>query len=224
MKLRRKGVETDTVRKRAIIFDFDGTIADSMKAIVQVFEDLTGTHGRYTQADIDRFREMSYPELIKALNVPSWKVPMLLFRGRRMLRAHLHGIPVHEGMDRTLERLYKSGVPLYVVSSNSTENVQKYLQWHKLSHCFSGVYGGAGILGKAPRLLQMIDKEQLDVAGSWYVGDEMRDVSAARSVGLHCVSVTWGYNSPAALAGKHPDAVVDTAAELLKVLGDAWKK
>lgn len=210
--------------KRGVIFDFDGTIADSLPAIIAVAEDLMGRTEPYTAEEIGHLRDLSIPDLLKALGVPKWKAVILLFRGRRMLKEHMHGIPVHKGMREAIEQLYKHGVPLYVLSSNSTENVQKYLQWHKLSPYFQNVYGGVSMLGKAPRLLQLLENEHVETAGTWYVGDEMRDVSAARAVGLNIVTVTWGYNTRAALTAKGPDAVVDTAAQLTKVLEVTWKK
>lgn len=210
--------------KRAVIFDFDGTIADSLPAAIQVFEELTSRPQRFTAKQVQGFRDLSVPELIDALGVPKWKVPMLLFRGRRMLRDHLHGIALHRGMAALLKTLYDDGVPLYVLSSNSTENVHSYLQRHELTQYFSGIYGNASLLGKAPLILKLIRREGLAVQGSWYVGDETRDVSAARAVGLHIASVTWGYNTHAALATKEPDAIVDSAAELQTVLERAWKK
>ena len=214
----------DEGRKRAVIFDFDGTIADSMRAIVQVFEDLTGRTVPYTEEEINRLRDLSGFDLIKAVDVPAWKVPILLIKGRQMLKKHMHGIAVHEGMADMIKALHKHGVPLYVLSSNSTENVQKYLQWHHLSEYFVAVYGGAGLLGKAPGLLKLIEQGNVDVANSWYVGDELRDVSAARAVGLKSASVTWGYNTHRALEHKKPDALVDTAEQLAKALSDVWKK
>ncbi len=211
-------------RQRAVIFDFDGTIADSWPAIIQVAEGVMKRKRPYNEEEITALRDMPLPELMKVLGVPKWKLPILLYRGRRMLRARMHGIPLHEGMATTLEQLHAKGVPLYVLSSNSTENVQKYLQWHKLTHCFSGVYGGASLFGKASRLLKLIDETGTSVTDSWYVGDEMRDVTAARAVGLRVASVTWGYNTRAALLSKEPDVVVDDAAALFKELGVVWKK
>jgi phosphoglycolate phosphatase-like HAD superfamily hydrolase len=223
MKQRRPG-EDATDRQQAVIFDFDGTIADSLRAVIDVFEDLTGRTERFTDAQIEAFRELSLPELVRELQVPKWKVPALLLRGRKMMHQHLHGIPVHRGMVEALERLHASDIPLFVLSSNSTENVESYLAWHKLSHLFTGVYGGASLLGKAPRLLKLIDEQRIDVTRSWYVGDETRDVSAARSVGLHSASVTWGYNTRAALERKRPDALVESANELVTKLESVWKK
>jgi len=214
----------DRDRQRAVIFDFDGTIADSLRAVINVFEDLTGRNERFTEEQIEAFRELSLPELLRELRLPKWKVPILLLRGRNMMHQHLHGIPVHKGMGQALERLHADGIPLYVLSSNSTENVENYLAWHHLSHLFAGVYGGASLLGKAPRLLKLIDEQHIDVTRSWYVGDETRDVSAARSVGLHSCSVTWGYNTHQALERKKPDVLVESAAELTVKLESVWKK
>jgi phosphoglycolate phosphatase len=161
---------------------------------------------------------------MRALKIPRWKAPLLLMRGRKMIRHHLHGIPLHTGVVAAIKKLYADGIPLYVLSSNSTENVHAYLRRHDMQQYFVGAYGGASLLGKAPRLLKLIENENLDVAESWYIGDEIRDVSAARAVGLRVASVTWGYNTHTVLALKQPDALVDTPAELLKVLEGAWKK
>lgn len=211
-------------RQRAVIFDFDGTLADSLPAVIQVFEEMTGRIGHYSLEQVQAYRDLSVPELMRELKVPRWKAPLLLIRGRKMLRNHLHGISVHEGIPELLQTLCDEGVPLYVLSSNSTENLHSYLAWHKLSHFFKGVYGGASLVGKAPRLLKMVEDECIDIERSWYVGDEMRDVSAARAVGFQAASVTWGYNTRAALESKHPDIVVDTTKQLLKELRKAWKK
>ena len=187
IRIRRKKLADSAAPTRGVIFDFDGTIADSWPAILEVAEQLMGRTEHYTEEEIAHYRDLPLPVVMKELKVSVWKVPILLFRGRRMLKAHMHGIPVHEGMDQELEWLHKKGVPLYVLSSNATENVRQYLAWHKLSHCFTGVYGGASVFAKAPMLLKLLDREGLDTAGSWYVGDETRDVSAARAGGLKSV-------------------------------------
>jgi len=210
--------------KRAVIFDFDGTIADSLPAFVQVFEDLTSRPERFTPSQVEELRDLSVLDLMKALHVSRWKAPLLLFRGRRMLRAHMTGITLHEGIAEVIKNLHADDIPLYVLSSNSTENVRNYLRHHKLIQYFMGVYGGASVFGKAPLILRLIQREKIDIAKSWYVGDEMRDVSAARAVGLHIASVSWGFNTHAALASKEPDVIVDTAKELQEAIESIWKK
>jgi phosphoglycolate phosphatase len=210
--------------KPAVIFDFDGTIAESLPAIIQVFETMTSRPEKFTAKQVEGFRDLSVPELVRALRIPRWKAPLLVLRGRRLLSRYLGDIPLCKGIVSALQELHDADIPLYVLSSNSTENVHSYLRQHDLQKYFVGVYGGASLLGKAPRLLKMIEEEQIDIPRSWYVGDEMRDISAARAVGLKIASVAWGFNTRAVLALKEPDALVDTPAELVRILTSAFKK
>lgn len=202
----------------AIIFDFDGTIADSLPAIIDVFEELTGRVGQYDEGHIAKYRHLSLLELTSELQVPKWKIPMLLVKGRSMLQKHLTDITPHPGIHAVLATLQARDVRMYILSSNSTQNVNDYLKHHDLAKYFNEVYGGASLLGKAPRLNKLIETERIDKANSWYVGDETRDVIAAHAVGLHMASVTWGYNSREALEIKQPDFLADTPEALLKGL------
>lgn len=204
--------------KRAIIFDFDGTIVDSLPAVIQVFETLTKRPQRFTVPEIEALRHLSLIELAVELHIPRWKIPLLLFRGRRLIREHLKTVQLHRGIVAAIKKLDARGEQLYILSSNSTENVREYIARHSLSHYFSGVYGGASLLGKAPRLNKLIQTEQIDTARSWYIGDETRDIIAAHAVGLKAMSVTWGYNSHRALAAKQPEAIADTPRQLIENL------
>lgn len=211
------GVEVASLKK-AVIFDFDGTLADSLPAVIDVFCELTGRPNDFTDEQVAQYRHLSVLEMASELEVPKWKIPMLVVKGRAMLQKHLTDIHPHPGIHALLEKLQASGLPLYILSSNSTENVKGYLKHHDLEKYFRKVYGGASVLGKAPRLHKLIDAEQVDVSNSWYVGDETRDVIAAHAVGLKIAAVSWGYNSREALVIKNPNAVVDTPEQLLKEL------
>lgn len=204
----------------AIIFDFDGTIADSLPAVIEVFEAITGKPHGYSTEEIQELRHLSLLDLAAELGVSRWRVPYLLFRGRRLLRTYLADIKAQRGIREVLASLQARGERLFIVSSNSTENVRDYLAAHGLEKYFAGVYGGASLLGKARHLHKVIEKERIDTARSWYVGDETRDIIAAHAVSLRIASVSWGYNSRESLAAKQPDVLVDTAAELGRILED----
>lgn len=210
--------------KRGIIFDFDGTLADTFPAVIEVFEDVTRQPRPLTKAEIQQFKHLSGPELLEVFRVPKWKVPYLFFRGRRMLRAHMNDVKPHAGMAEVIRELHGMGIPLYIVSSNSSENISTYLKKYGLSEYFDAIYGSASPFAKARKLLKLIGRENLDIENSWCVGDETRDVIAAHTIGVHIASVSWGYNSRESIEAKKPDVIVDTANELLQVLKDTWKK
>lgn len=208
---------------KAVVFDFDGTIVDSLAAVIKVCEDLMRRPKRFTPEEIEELQHKDPLQIALELNIPKWKIPWLLMKGRRMFRNHMRSINIHEGMPDVIKTLHKAGVPLYVLSSNSTANVRRYLEWHELDGYFADIYGGAGVVGKAGKLRRLFSKEKLNAADCWYVGDETRDITSAHLVGMKIASVSWGYNSRLALADKGPEVLVDTPAELMRALNTARK-
>ncbi|MEO6761851.1 MAG: HAD hydrolase-like protein [Candidatus Saccharimonadales bacterium] len=215
MVKQRRGATDDTPLKPAVIFDFDGTIVDSLPAVIKVFEELTGRDKPYTPVEVEHYRKFSPIELVSELGIPKWKVPMLMVRGRSALQKHLKDIDLQPGITDVIKKLHDSGWHLHILSSNSTENVNKYLARHKLKRYFISVYGGASLVGKAPRLNKLISAQGVDSERSWYVGDETRDIIAAHAVGLRSAAMSWGYNTREALALREPTLLVDNAKDLL---------
>jgi phosphoglycolate phosphatase-like HAD superfamily hydrolase len=208
----------------AVIFDFDGTIADSLRAVIKVFEDLTKRPNRFSDAEIEEMKHKDLLQIALELHIPKWKIPWLIFRGRRMFHNHMRSVKVCPGMPDIIADLHKQNIPLFVLSSNSRENVQKYLRWHDLDGYFTEIYGGAGLLGKTRSLFRLFKKEGVTAEGSWYIGDETRDIIGAHAAGLRIISVSWGYNSRQALSAREPDILVDTPKELSDALKRVWKK
>ena len=203
---------------KAVIFDFDGTIVDSLHAVIKVFEDVTKRTHRFTPEEIEELQHKDPLQIALALNIPKWKIPWLLLKGRRMFRDHMRSVDVHEGMAEVIKELHGRDITMFVLSSNSRSNVKKYLKWHDLDGYFTEVYGNAGLLGKARKLHQLFRQEKVNPKGSWYVGDETRDIVSSHAVGLKVIAVSWGYNSRLALKEKDPDKLVDEPAQILSIL------
>lgn len=203
---------------QAVIFDFDGTIVDSLGAVIRVVEAITKREVPFSQSEIEDLQHKDPLEIALELGVQKWKIPWLLFKGRRMFRDHMGDIQIHDGLPEVIKALQAGGVPLYVLSSNSKSNVETYLRHHKLDGYFRGIYGGAGILGKSHKLHLLFKDENVEATGSWYVGDETRDIISAHAVGLKIVAVSWGYNSRRALLRKKPDVLADKPSEIVRAL------
>jgi hypothetical protein len=73
---------------------------------------------------------------------------------------------------------------------------------------------GTGLFGKARKLKGICRELGVPVAQAVYVGDELRDLHAARQAGMRCYTVAWGFTDPAALRAAGPDAVPATTTEL----------
>jgi phosphoglycolate phosphatase-like HAD superfamily hydrolase len=67
-------------------------------------------------------------------------------------------------------------------------------------------------------LRKILKQNKLKPADVIYVGDEMRDIEAAKSVGIEVVAVTWGFNDESRLENEAPTVLVRNRPELAKVL------
>ena len=203
---------------KAVIFDFDGTIADSLPGIVNLYESVRKKGHKHTAADIEKMRNLSMYQIAVAMKIPKWKIVILAIWGRRMFKNHMRTIRVYPGMAELIEELKNKGVKLFVVSTNNTANVTKYLTKHGLIDQFDNVYGGASFLGKARAMRKAVVENNVKTTDVWCVGDERIDIHSARKAGLKIVSVSWGYSSRDGLQALGPDAIVDTMPELRKIL------
>lgn len=201
---------------KAIIFDLDGTLADSFSIGIEIINELKVIQRPFTREDYERVKNLTIPAILKEFGVPLWRAPHLLMKGRAALTKRMHEIPFFEGMDEVIHELAKDH-RLFVMSSNSLVNVRKFLKIHNIRRPFEQIYGGAGIFSKAKVLSRVTRQHKLDKQHTYYVGDEVRDVIAAKKAGLKSVSVTWGFNGEQILAAQNPDYIVHTPKELQEI-------
>lgn len=203
----------------AIIFDFDGTIADSFEMAVQIIGELTGLHkNSLPPEEIERLRGLSLHGAIEELHIKPWKVPFLLMRGRRRMGKQISKISAQPGMPEAIRKLYAEGHQLFLVSSNSENNIRSFLKQHHMSREFIKIYGGAGLLGKVRQLRKIRRHNRLAGDDCWYIGDEVRDIVSAHEAGIRVVAVTWGFNTAKLLESHNPTAMASTPKELLNIL------
>lgn len=203
---------------KTVIFDFDGTLADTFVTSVRIYEKLTKRLQPFSDEEILRLRGLTMLHLVRELRIRPWRVPWLLMRGRKAMRKEMESIIVFDGIEDVLRQLQAADVPVFIMSSNSPGNIRRLLRRRGLEQYFAHVYGNVGLFGKAKMLRMIIARNKLVPADTFYVGDEGRDVEAAKRVGVHSVAVTWGYNTHELLAAHHPRSIADDRQELARIL------
>lgn len=203
-----------------VIFDFDGTLADTLHIAIDVFRRITPEDDVEDDKKIEELRGLPALEVIKHLGIPWWRVPRLLILGRKEMTAHIGEAGTFPGMVEVLRKLHDAKHRLFILSSNSTRNIEIFLRKHKLKPYFDNYWGDQGIFTKSSAIKKILRKEKLDPADCYYIGDEVRDIDAARKAGIRHISVTWGYNNRKALESAKADVLVDQPADLLKMIGE----
>lgn len=203
---------------RLLIFDFDGTLADSFPWFLACINEAADRFRFRPIApeEVERLRSLGARQLMRHLQVSPWKVPLIARWMRRRMAAELDRVSLFEGVGALLEALHAGGVRLAVVSSNSAETVRRALGTHAalLGH----VEGGVSLFGKARRLRKVVRAAGVRPEEVLCVGDEIRDADAARRAGLAFGAVAWGYTHPDALFATRPTAFFSRVDDVLTTL------
>jgi phosphoglycolate phosphatase len=204
-----------------VIFDFDGTIADSFGVIIEVFEKLTKQPRKLSQAELDELRDLPLLSIAKKLGLSNWQIPFLLYRGRRMMANRLPEIQPFAGIPEVIEKLHAEGHELFIMSSNSQRNIKKFLKTYNLNTYFVDVKGGVGIFSKPRALRGLLRGNNLEVSNTFYIGDETRDVEAAQQVGTRSIAVLWGFARDEKLVALNPTATATEPSDIVRILEEA---
>lgn len=209
---------------KTVIFDFDGTLADSLDVIVEIFEHITGKSANLSREEMAGLRHMPIPAVAKRLGIPVWRAPWLLWRGRRLMSRYIQQVPPFAGVESVLQNLQSKGFRLIIVSSNSRANVRKFLSHYGLHGYFHRVYGGVGLFAKAGALRNIMNRNHLKPDDCVYIGDETRDIEACQSIGLRCIAAKWGFADPVFLESHNPTALAGSPQELVPIISKLFNE
>ena len=202
-----------------ILFDFDGTLAETMMLIHTVFNRLSGTYGyrHLPEDEIEAVRHLTIHEFIEYVGISLWKIPIAAIHARRLMHQDIHEIHPPAGLADVLTRIHDSGrYHMDILTSNRPKNVHAFLGQHNIDW-FDEVHSTRSILSKKRRVKKYIREKGIDPQTLYYVGDTSVDVESARLAGTKAVAVTWGLNTPEALARTNPDHLVDHPSQLLDI-------
>ena len=204
--------------KCTLIFDFDGTLADTLPRIVAISNRLAPEFGyqEVREEDIDALRGLRSRDVLRRLRVPLFKMPAIARRFKAELQQEIHLVEPFTSVRTVVEQLRQNHV-LGIVTSNSADNVKRFLEVHDMPY-FSFVRSSAGLFGKGRVLSRVIREKKLVSSETLYVGDEVRDIEAARAGGIDTIAVTWGANTFDKLAQLHPRFMAHRPEELLAIV------
>ena len=200
------------------IFDFDGTLADSLPWFFASLDETADHFGlaRIDQSRMGELRELSSRDALKAIGVPMLKLPAISIYIRDRFAEHMADIKLFDGATAMLATLHEAGVKLAMVSSNAEANVRHVLG--EAGDLIDHYACGSSLWGKADKFRSVLKSLRQSPARTIGVGDEIRDVDAARKAGLSAGSITFGYNSRQALLSASPDHLFDSYEGLVKVV------
>jgi len=129
----------------------------------------------------------------------------------------IHTISPFPGIADLLGRLSQAGLALAVVTSNSCANVRHVLGRQSMGF-LAACEGGVSIFGKRVKLRKVLRHSGIHPAQAIFIGDEIRDIEAARDAGIASGAVTWGFTDVDALQAHSPDMLFGSVEAMLSAL------
>lgn len=180
----------------AIVFDFDGTIADTEWPIFEVARAAFRAHGLDMRLEdwvgsIGRADNRTLPELIEdALGEPP--DPTIIERARADREGWNERMVMNPGVDRVIDAATAAGIPLAVASSSPTAWVEPHLERLELIHHFVAIRTRDHVdRGKpAPDLfLSAAAALDIDPEACLAIEDSKHGCASAKAAGMTCVVV-----------------------------------
>ena len=212
------------LKYKLVLFDFDGTLGDTLPWFQSAFDLVGQQYGirKLTPLDHERLRECDTREMLKELKVPLWKVALMAAEMRKLMASRISETKLFPGTSGLLESLSRSGVRLGIVSTNSYDNISNILGPDNTA-LIRYFECGVSLFGKAAKLRKALRASRIPAGEALYVGDELRDLNAARAAGLAFGAVTWGYNSVSAFQKRAPEEIFPTMEQMVQRLSSEMR-
>ena len=205
---------------RTLVFDFDGTIADTLGESRRIFNHIAPDYGirQIEEDELPHLRHLSLKQLLDHLEIPKRRVPAIITRGTGLMRGNITRLQMIAGMTEVIVELRKHVHSFGILTSNAPSNVDLFLRTHGLREQFDFISSTSKLTGKAKHLKAIRKTFSLRPEELLYIGDEIRDIKASQKAGISVAAVTWGFNSRESLAAEAPDYLFEQPADFLRLL------
>jgi len=210
--------EPKPTMNKCVCFDFDGTIADSTKIFIDIYNThLAKKYGgrRIEMHSIETLRKLSMLERIRFLNISAFKIPFFIRAARREASGSMDRFPLFDDMEIILQHLKQKGYTIAIISTNKADNIRRFLTLKSISvvdHVYCDI--GLSLFVKNRTIQKFLSKTGIKKEHFVYVGDEVRDIEACRKVGVKIIAVTWGFENPEAILKATPDFIAHAPKDI----------
>jgi phosphoglycolate phosphatase len=205
-----------------VVLDFDGTLADSFDWFCSVMNGVAERY-RFRQVEahaVEGLRLQGARAIVAHLGIPHWKLPLIARHMHALAARDAARIALFPGVPEMLAGIAQAGVPMAILSSNRADTVRRVLGPDNAAR-IDAYACGASLFGKARRLRRLLARRGVAPARALCIGDEIRDLEAARALGCPFGAVAWGYTDPKALAAQGPEHLFSNPGEIARLLAGA---
>jgi phosphoglycolate phosphatase len=212
-------------RARALLFDLDGCLVDSLPSIRHCWERTLAAFDAPAPPGLDRMRRLAGPpvdEVARALlpDADPATIAAVVAHYRRCSRASVEMVPAFGGVVELLGELSERGVVLAIATSKSIEVAEPVLEHLDLRRFFTAVEGTrVDEAGTAKAIVVRRVMARLPIAPAGLIGDREHDIIGAHANRIDGYGALWGYAAPGELEAAGADALLAAPADVATLVG-----
>lgn len=201
-----------------ILFDFDGTLADSGDIGLQIVNELSEKYKfrRFTREELVLLNHKPIKQRLKEVGIPFYRMPTLIVEALARYKQLISSLNAFDGIRELLTGLKAHDYQLSIVSSNSVDNIEYFIKNHNLDY-FDNVISVNNLFGKHKAISNHMKKFKLQKDEIIYVGDELRDIESCKKIPIKVIAVLWGYDALDLLESGKPDYICNSPDDILKI-------
>ena len=209
------------VNDKFLLLDFDGVLADSWTITFDKLNSFSREYG-FKPITSHEAKNLTTREILHRYNIGFLKKFFLVRDMKKSLSSSIDKLLVFEDFSELCQSLSANGVKVGVVTSNSKENVLRFLEVHKIKY-IRFIQSDSTLFGKHQSIIKSMTENGIKPDNALYVGDEIRDIHGARKAGIKIIAVSWGYDPIYRLEEANPDVLVSTARQAEEFILDHFK-
>ncbi len=214
-------------KTRAVIFDLDGTLVDSLPDITSAMNRaldevrLARVEARDVRCWIGDGLRTLCMRALESRGAPQQLEAFFARMAQAYAEAVVRETRCYPNVLKMLDLLNNSGVPAAVLTNKPHALAERIIDALALRDRLAAFRGYRCEEDKKPSPRQAVDiarELNIDARDCAIVGDSIVDIATAGNAGMRAIAVTWGYQEKSELAAARPDDIIDEPLDLIRLL------
>lgn len=201
---------------KAILFDFDGTLADTLPIFIDGVNRLAPKYNYKIIKNIEPFRKLGIKEFLqKWLQLNQIQLIFYIIKLKKISRQKLKKAKLFTGMAKIVKTLGKDH-HLGIISWNEKNVIKNVLNNHNIN-IFEPICGNT-LIQKQKKIKKFLKKYNYKKNEVIYIGDGIGDIISAQKANINIISVARGFHHPDKLKSYKPTFSIDRPTQILDII------
>lgn len=210
-----------------VVFDFNGTIVDTVRSTQHVLERLQrqfpDTTGSDTTFPSPNPSDFPYDSFFQTADLSPDRIPKLIHELKKELNQENNWLEPLPDIDCVFQKLAATNISLGILTSIGASDVLSFLNQQDFGECVDFLYSSVPTWGKPKVLSALLKSASLPPSSLLYVSSNLANIQAIRTSQVQIAGVTWGFHQRSDLEKAFPAYILDSPKEILEVVWQSVK-